>query len=315
MPTAPVPAIEAVQGFVPRRSVAIEEVADRMGINRHQLRLFQRVHGLARLPMDPDLDLIDLLSTPARALVPTAADRDRIRYLIYAHTAPDVAPAHVSTAQELCRRLDLPKAEAFAVTQQNCASGLAAVDVAVQLLLADGDPEARALVVTGEKPTSRIFSVIPNTTLMGEGSAACLVGVGGAGRRIRSYAVRTRGEYAQLYRPQPDVLADFFTSYTPTVVEILRQAVHEAGLRPEEITMIVPHNVNNSSWRSVIRELGFGVERIYLDNVPRLGHCFGSDPFINLASMRDEGRLRDDGVYLLAAVGLGATYAAMVIGG
>lgn len=79
--------------------------------------------------------------------------------------------------------------------------------------------------------------------------------------------------------------------------------------------MIVPHNVNNSSWRGVIRELGFGVERIYLDNVPRYGHCFGSDPFINLASMRDEGRLRDDGVYLLAAVGLGATYAAMVIGG
>ncbi|MEU7689921.1 ketoacyl-ACP synthase III family protein [Microbispora hainanensis] len=315
MPTALVPAIEAVQGFVPSRSVAIEEVADRLGINRHQLRVFQRVHGLARLPMDPDLDLIDLLVAPARALVPSAADRERIRYLVYAHTAPDVAPAHVSAAQELCRRLDLPRATAFAVTQQNCASGLAAVDIAVRLLLADGDPGGRALVVTGEKASSRIFSVIPNTTVMGEGSAACLVGVAGAGRRIRSYAVRTRGEYAQLYRPRPEVLAEFFTSYTPAVVEIIRQAVHEAGLSPQEITMIVPHNVNNSSWRGVIRELGFGVERIYLDNVPRYGHCFGSDPFINLASMRDEGRLRDDGVYLLAAVGLGATYAAMVIGG
>ncbi|MBP2706798.1 ketoacyl-ACP synthase III family protein [Microbispora sp. RL4-1S] len=315
MPTAPVPVIEAVQGFVPSRSVAIEEVADRMGINRHQLRVFQRVHGLARLPMDPDLDLIDLLGTPARALLTSAADRDRIRYLIYAHTAPDVAPSHISTAQELRRRLDLPRAEAFAVTQQNCASGLAAVDVAVQLLLADGDTRQRALVVTGEKPSSRIFSVIANTTLMGEASAACLVGVAGAGRRIRSYTVRTRGEYAQLYRPPPDVLADFFTSYTPTVVDTLRQAIREAGLSPREITMIVPHNVNNSSWRSVIKELGFGAERIYLDNVPRYGHCFGSDPFLNLASMRDEGVLEDDGVYLLAAVGLGATYAAMVIGG
>ncbi|GAB3976129.1 hypothetical protein GCM10029978_062190 [Actinoallomurus acanthiterrae] len=118
-----------------------------------------------------------------------------------------------------------------------------------------------------------------------------------------------------MYRPDPDVLADFFASYTPTVAEVLRQAISEAGLSPQEITMIVPHNVNKSSWRSVIRELGFDGDRIYLENVPRYGHCFGSDPFINLASMRDEGRLRDDGVYLLAAVGLGATYAAMVIGG
>ncbi|GAB3976132.1 hypothetical protein GCM10029978_062200 [Actinoallomurus acanthiterrae] len=200
MSTAPVPVIEAVQGFVPRRSVAVEEVADRLGINRHQLRLFQRVHGLARLPMDPDLDLIDLLSTPARALLPSAADRDRIRYLIYAHTAPDVAPAHISAAQELCRRLDLPRAEAFAVTQQNCASGLAAVDVAVQLLVAAGDTRQRALVVTGEKPSSRIFSVIPNTTLMGEGAAACLVGVAGAGASGRTPCGRVANTHSCIAR-------------------------------------------------------------------------------------------------------------------
>jgi 3-oxoacyl-[acyl-carrier-protein] synthase-3 len=316
MPTAPVPAIEAVKGYVPDRSVAIEDVTDRLGINRHQLRVYQRVHGLARLPMDPGLGLVDLLCAPARALLDsTGVDPHQIRYLVYAHTAPDVAPAHVSTAQEVRARLGLTGAEAFAVTQQNCASGLAAVDIAGQLLLATGDRELRALVVTGEKPSSRIFSVVPNTTLMGEGSAACLVGTAGTGRRIRSYVVRTRGEYAQLYRPPPEVIADFFTSYTRTVAGTLRQAIHDAGLGQEEITMLVPHNVNHSSWRGIIRELDFPADRIFLDNVSRYGHCFGSDPFLNLADMDAEGRLRDDGVYLLAAVGLGATYAAMTIGG
>lgn len=310
-----VPAVEAVEAFVPCRSIAIEETAERLGINRHQMRLFRRVHGLSRLHSDPALDLGDLLAAPAETLLAGVPDRSSIRYLIYAHTAPDVAPARVSTAQVLRDRLRLTRAEAFAVTQQNCASGLAAIDIAVQLLMADGDPALRALVVTGEKPSSRVLSVIPSTTLMGEGSAACLVNVGGVGRRIRSYRVTTNGKYAQLYRPPPQLVADFFSTYTPTIVRTLREAVESAGVGLDEITMILPHNVNLSSWRHVIPELGVSREQVYLDNVPRYGHCFCSDPLLNMVSMRAENRLADDGVYVLAAVGLGATYAAMVIGG
>jgi len=55
------------------------------------------------------------------------------------------------------------------------------------------------------------------------------------------------------------------------------------------------------------------MHRVYLDNIPRTGHCFCSDPFLNLVSLRDEGRLVPGARYLLTAVGLGATYAAMVI--
>ncbi len=309
-----VPAIEAVEAFVPPRSIAIEDTAEKLGLNRNQLKVFRRVHGLAHVRWDPGLMLLDLLSAPAEALLEAVPDRSHIRYVIYAHTAPDVAPAHVSVAQLLRARLGLAHAEAFAVTQQHCASGLAAIDIAAQLLLVSGDPALRALVVTGEKPASRVFSFIPNITIMGEASAACLVNVSGDGMRIRSYSVKTKGRYSQLY-PSQEVLAEFFSTYAPNVTETLREALAKAGLGLGDITMIVPHNVNLSSWRRVISELGVPGDLVYLDNVPRYGHCFSSDPFLNLVSMRSEGRLADDGVYVLMAVGLGATYAAMVIGG
>lgn len=79
--------------------------------------------------------------------------------------------------------------------------------------------------------------------------------------------------------------------------------------------MIFPHNVNLSSWQRLIRELDVPGELIYLDNVPRYGHCQCADAFLNLVSMRKEGRLEDGGIYVLVAVGLGAIYSAMVIGG
>lgn len=310
-----VPAIEAVEAYVPRQSVAIEDTAERLEINRNQLKVFRRVHGLAHLRLDPGLALLDLLSVPAETLLEGIPDKSRIRYLIYVHTAPDVAPAHINMAQLLRGRLGLVHAEAFAVTQQNCAGALAAIDIAVQLLLAHGDPALRALVVTGEKPASRVFAIIPGTSIMGEGSGACLVNVSGDGMRIRSYSVKINGRYAQMYPQSPQLLAEFFSTYTSALTETLREAVAEAGLGFADITMIVPHNVNVSSWRRVIADLGVPDELVYLDNVPRYGHCFSSDAFLNLASMRSEGRLADDGVYVLVVVGLGATYAAMVIGG
>jgi 3-oxoacyl-[acyl-carrier-protein] synthase-3 len=46
--------------------------------------------------------------------------------------------------------------------------------------------------------------------------------------------------------------------------------------------------------------------------VPISGHCFGADYFINFASADGLGMLRPGEYYLMAAVGLGATFSAMV---
>lgn len=310
-----VPAIEAVEAFVPHQSIAIEDTVERLEINRNQLKVFRRVHGLSQLRFDPGLMLLDLISAPAEALLEGVPDRSRIQYLIYAHTVPDVAPAHINMAQQLRGRLGLAHAEAFAVTQQNCASGLAAIDIAVQLLLASSDPALRALVVTGEKPASRISSIIPGCSIMGEGSAACLVNINGDGMRIRSYSVKLDGRYAQMHPPSPLALTEFCATYTSSVAEVLREAIAKAGLELGDIAMILPHNVNLSSWQRLALELGIPSELVYLDNVPRYGHCHCADAFLNLVSMREEGRLTDGGAYVLVAVGLGAVYASMVIGG
>ena len=111
------------------------------------------------------------------------------------------------------------------------------------------------------------------------------------------------------------MLTEFCSTYTSSVAGVLQEAIAKAGLELGDITMIFPHNVNLSSWQRLIRELDVPGELIYLDNVPRYGHCQCADAFLNLVSMRKEGRLEDGGIYVLVAVGLGAIYSAMVIGG
>ncbi|MDD1062485.1 3-oxoacyl-ACP synthase [Streptomyces cocklensis] len=305
--------LERVEAYLPARSVDVQQVAADMGLSRHQARLMHRVHGLDVLHDDPGLGLYDLVLEPARRVLAALPDPSVVRYLLYAHTIQEVTPAHVDAAADLGRLLGLPDAECFALTQQNCASGLAAVDAAGELLRADGDPQAKALVVTGEKPFSKLARLIANTTVMGEASAAALVGLAPRGFAVRGYAVRTDGRFCEGVRMTTQAAQDFGDSYAAGLAAVVHEALGQADLGLSDLVTIVPHNVNRSSWLRVAKELGIGPERIHLDGVARYGHCFCSDPFLNLVALREQQGLVEGGHYLFAAVGLGATYAAMVI--
>ncbi|BCJ61916.1 3-oxoacyl-[acyl-carrier-protein] synthase III C-terminal domain-containing protein [Micromonospora endophytica] len=305
--------LRRVEAYAPERSVTVEEIAAGLGLNRYQTRLFRRIRGLDRLRIDPDLGLLDLVCPPAEALLAEVGDRDRIRYLIFAHTAQDLTPTTLVAADALRERLGLPDAEAFAVTQHACASGLLAIEVAGELLRAADDPDALALVLTGEQPFTRAIQVLWNTSIIGEASSACLVGLGGAGTRVLSYAARTVGEFFDGYQLAGAALHRFGSTYHTYLVEVIREALAAAELELADLTMVIPHNVNISSWVTICATLGLDRDRVFLDNVGEYSHCSCSDPFLNLATLASRGALVAGGRYLVTAVGLGATYSAMVV--
>lgn len=89
---APVTTLEAVESFAPERIVPIGQLADRLGLRRTKLRLFERVHGLKEIRFDPDLGLFDVVLPAARRITADPLVRDRLKYVVYAHTTQAVAP-------------------------------------------------------------------------------------------------------------------------------------------------------------------------------------------------------------------------------
>jgi 3-oxoacyl-[acyl-carrier-protein] synthase III len=305
--------LRQVEAFVPSRVTTIEDVGPPLGLTRRQVATYRRIRGLDQFHYDPAVDTFELAVRPARALLGSMRDPGRIRYLIFAHTVRDFAPAGTLAADVIRRRLGMTGAEAFAVAQNDCASGLVAVDIAGELLRADGDPAAAALVLTGEKHAPPLVRLVKNASVMGEAGAACLVCLGGPGSRVLSCAVRTSGEFAGGFLMTDEVATRFDESYGTCVIEAMEEALYRAGTKLADITMIVPHNVNVSQWRKLCARLDMDMDRVFLDNVPRYGHCYCADPFLNLVSMRDRGLLASGGLYLLVSVGIGGTYAAMVV--
>lgn len=306
-------AIEAVASYLPEQRVSVEDVAGRLGLTSMQTRLFRRFLGLAQIRLDPDGSLFDLLSAAVSRLDKLRGREHLVRYVVYARAMPVVEPYPVNTLRELCDAFGLRHAVSFTVTHHACASGLLAIDVAGRLLAGDGDANALALVLSGEKAFTRDAQYVPGTSIFGEGAAACLISPEGPRDRVLAYASSIRGEFDGRLDALPEMASLFEKEYPLSLAAAISAAISQAGVSQEEISLILPHNVNAMSWQRLCRRIGFPSDRVFLENVQVTGHAFCADSFINYTTAADRGLLQPGRKYLIAAAGLGATFSAMVV--
>ncbi len=307
-------AIEAVSTYLPPESVAVADRLREFGFSEAQARIYERFYGFSEVRVDPGGGLVDQLVATIAGMASLRGEEHRVRYVMHARTMPVVAPYPVNPVHSACQKLSLHHATAFSVSQHACASALLAVTLAGKLLAGDADPDALALVVTGDKAFTASARALASAGVMGESAAAILVRAHGARDRVRSYATKTHGRFCAGPWISEDLSVQFQDSYPAALAEVIQAAVQRAGLTVADIALILPHNVNRMSWMRVLRLLGItGSSRLYLDTQARLGHCFCADAFINYDSARRAGRLQRGDHFVMTAVGLGATFSAMVL--
>lgn len=306
-------ALRAVSAYLPEQRVTIAELAEPLALTPSQVQVLKRIQGLSEVRRQAEGEtLVDLLAAAVAGVHGLAGQEHLVRYVIYARGVPVATPFPVNPLHELCRRTGLAHATAFTVTHHACATSLLAVDLAGRLLLADGDPDALALIVAGETVFTHDVELAPEARVFGEGAGACLVSASGSRDRLLSYVSRQRGDLDHWLPDRPDQAERFAKEYRPMVGEVVRLAVEQAGLELEDIALMLPHNVNVRSWRGVCTQLGFPFERVLLENVSMVGHTFAADLFINHRTAVERGLLRPGDRYLVVAAGYGAVFSAMI---
>jgi 3-oxoacyl-[acyl-carrier-protein] synthase III len=302
----------AVSRCLAAQRIPVEVILRRCGLGEDRIPVYRRYFGLGESRLSPGAGLTGQMLATAAGLEELRGRQHRVRYLLHARTMPVAAPFPVNPLHEARSALGLDHAMAFSVTQHACASGLLGVYLAGQLLASDPDPDALALVLAGEKAFTACAQVIEDTAVMGEDSAAILVGTGAGADQVLGYATHTRGEFYQAPWLPEEQNAAFNDCYADALAEVIIEAMDCAGLRARDIDLILPHNVNRLSWLRVLKHAGLPERgRLFLDNLSGTGHCFCADSFINYETARQQGRLKAGDRYLMTAVGLGATFSAM----
>lgn len=307
-------ALREIAGYLPDRRVPLEELVVDWQMPAATVDALQRSYGYSEVRRQkPGETLLDLLVQAAHGLSTLPANESRIRYVLYARTVPVSQPHPLNPLPELCALLNLHDATTFAVTHHGCASGLLAVDIAGRLLAMDGDPDALALIVAAEQVFTLDETLRPEARIFGEASAACLVSSDGPRDRVLSYVTLQRGDLDHWATDRPDHAERFAREYTDLMGEVIHAATRRAGLRTDELRLILPHNVNVRSWRKVCKRLDLPPTTVLLDNVPLIGHTFAADPFLNHRTAVDNGVLTPGDHYLMVSAGYGAIFSAMVL--
>ncbi len=99
---------------------------------------------------------------------------------------------------------------------------------------------------------------------------------------------------------------------TKTLASSALAAIQRAGLRPDEIDLVIPHQANIRIIEAVAKGLGFPMERIFV-NLDRYGNTSAASVPLALAEAVDSGRVKVGDRIVFVAFGAGFTSGAVAL--
>lgn len=299
--------------YIPPHRMTVEEVAAELGMSETETHLYRHTFGLDQVAVATAESLDAMLTAAMRHLLrTTGTEPARVGTLLYCHTLQIQAPPLYGLLARVIRGAGLTRAQCCSVSQQNCTSFFMALRLARNLL--KRRPQAGPVVIlTGDRAYSAEMRSIPNTTLMCDAAAACLVTDAPEGDRLLSVVNLVDGAFYKGMNCTREECRRFELSYLLRLRQVMESALAQAGLTWQELDLVLPHNVNISTWQRLSAMVGYQLERVFTENIGRLGHAYCSDGLINYLDAVQAGRLQQGQTALLVGVGLGATYGACVI--
>ena len=189
-------------------------------------------------------------------------------------------------------------------------------------------------LVIGSDVFSRLLNWQDRATciLFGDGAGAVVLGATENGSGILSTKLRTDGSYVKtLYVPAGGSLKpataetvrqnehtitmngkEVFKIAVRSMEEVSRQALAEANVDVEQISLVIPHQANRRIIVALAERLGVGMEKVMV-NVDRYGNTSAASIPVALDEAKRQGRIKPGDIVLFNAFGAGFAWGAAVV--
>jgi len=323
---SPLVEIVATGRFLPQNIVTNDDLSRRMDTTDEWIRTRT---GIGQRRIAPDGMGAAHMAAEAgrRAMASAGVDAGEVDILIVATATPDRwLPATACDAQAL---LGCGNALAFDVMAA-CSGWLYGLSMAEGYLAAKRGEVA--LVIATEKMSSIVdWEDRSTAVLFGDGAgAAVLKPANGSSRGILSSHHGSDGNLAELlYRPaggasvpmNQAVLNDrshlvrmegreVFKNAVRAMADAAHRALHDAGLTPDEVDLMVPHQANLRIIEATAKYAGIPMDRVFL-NLERYGNMSSASIPVALDEAREQGLVRPGSHVLATTFGAGLTWGAM----
>ena len=190
------------------------------------------------------------------------------------------------------------------------------------------------VLVIGAETLSRVTNWSDRTSciLFGDGAGAAVMRMGGPGQGVFGGELGSDGSGAEMMinyaggsrEPASHETVDNNRHYmvvhgrdvykfaVTKMGDLMVNAVESTGLNPDDIALVVPHQVNIRIIKASAERLGLPMEKIVL-NIERCGNTSAASVPIALDEANREGRIRRGDVIILLGFGGGLSWASAIL--
>ena len=274
----------------------------------------------------------DLASEAARrALADAGVAAEDIQLIIVATVTPDMF--FPSTACFVQKKIGAVNAVCFDISAA-CSGFLYALQVARHFI--NTGNRTTALVIGAEKLSSLVNWQDRNTcVLFGDGAGAVVIRRAeedDAPGRVLSTIMGSDGNLADLLKvpggasfcpitpenvtSRPNTIhmegRETFKHAVTRMLEAANQALEMAGLKAEDVALVIPHQANARIIGAIADRLGLPAEKVFM-NLDKYGNTSAATIPVALDEANKAGRLKKGDIVLLVAFGGGFTWASSVL--
>lgn len=327
--------ISGIGFYVPDNVVTNDDLSKLMDTNDHWIQERTGIKERRWIKDGQDSTTSMGLKAAKAAIEDSGISKDEIDFIVFATLSPDYYfPGPGVSIQE---QLELDTIGALDVRNQ-CSGFVYALSVAEQYIKTG--MYKNILVIGSENQSGALDKTTRGrgiSVIFGDGAGAAIVSATEEKNRgILSTHLHAQGKHAEelmLKGPStahwvPDILArpiDHELSYYPYMngnfvfkhavtrfPEVITEALTANNLEAKDIDLLIPHQANLRIAQFVQRRMGLKDEQIF-NNIQRYGNTTAASIPIALAEAKQQGRVKNGDLVVLAAFGSGFTWASALI--
>lgn len=293
---------------IPESCLKVIDCCNLIGITPIQAKIYSQFYKIPNLIIAREQTLLEFISKPLTKLLLLYPEiRETTTLIIYAHTGPISCEFGSSIIKVIQQHFGFKRALTFGTTLYKCVGSIKSLEIVAQFFTRNQKTDT-AIILCGEIACAKSVRHVPNTSISGDACVAVLLGNSKYQHQLIACNTNVDGRFAKGIWMNPAELTSFDKQYIPYLTSTITRALASNHLSLNDISMIIPHNINLPSWTKVAKALGISIDKIYLDNVQRIGHILGADVFINLATALANNQIKPHDQTLMFSVGIGASY-------
>jgi 3-oxoacyl-[acyl-carrier-protein] synthase-3 len=196
---------------------------------------------------------------------------------------------------DLLNKLQIPRAFPIGLTLNGCTNLISAIDIAYALLSRDSCNNI--LIISADKIANE-ETRFSNYALFSDAAVSFVLSKENVNGGFKVVDIALCADLQSTDNNSP-------TNDEPLYKRCIDRIMSKNNFRLADVKKLFPSNIFSPITSTKEMRAGIKKNQLFLDNVPKLGHCFSADPIINLHSFSKINILTDKDYFLLSADSVG----------